>query len=299
MTQAPQNADNTFRMAGSVTSTKRVYMRNKDMEDYETELETSRQDAENPETDSGNQEQQENTNSAEQTSNDPYEKRFKDLQSFSSKRDATHKKELEKLTQQISELQKQANTPQTVYPTTEEELEEWKKQFPPLYNIMQTMILKEKTVEVDELKDKLKELEEFKQSYANEKGRTELLKLHSDASDFDQGGKRNAEFAQWYNEQEPEIQSLVDSGIPTKIGKAISIFKKDNGIVTVSAQEKKKELSRSVTVGPTKPNLPNEGKEWRESMVAALSPKQYERNQAEIEKARAEGRFVYDISRAN
>jgi len=145
------------------------------------------------------------------------------------------------------------------------------------------------------LAKQIKELNDFKQSVANERGRTELLKIHPDANEIE----ADSRFAQWYNEQEPEIQHLVDSGEPKKIGKAITIFKKDLGIVTKTAQDLQKEASQFVNLGPTQPNLPKEQKTWYESEVKKMSQRDYIRFEKDIEIARTQGRYIYDISRAS
>lgn len=298
--------NSTYRLAGSVTSTKKVYMRKQDMEDFEKELETSRKQTENPvvedTTASVVPDESENTNSADdpnkakpQVDSTDWKKRYSDLQSYSDKKLATKDQEILELKNQLKEKD------QAPLPTTEAEFQDWITRYPPLYNIMRTIVLKEgkNDPELQTIKKEIEEVKQFKQDLANERGKLELLKIHPDAGDYDAGGSRVAEFGEWYKEQEPEIQALVDSGNPTKIGKAITLFKREKGIVTKSAQEKKKEQSKAVSVGPNQPDLPKEGKVWRESEVAKMSPHRYSENHAEIEKARREGRYVYDLSRAS
>ncbi len=276
---------------------KRIYMRNREVVEFEKELETSRLAAENAENQpSGKPVESENPTSTGDQKTVDWQKRYSDLQSHATKKENEAKKQADDLAQKLTELEKQLKETQkakTVYPTSEAELEEWAKQFPPLYNIMTTIALKAKGSEAEELREKVKELEEFKAAYANEKGRTDLLKIHPDANEIE----KDPRFAEWYSEQEPEIKSLVDSGNPNKIGKAITIFKKDYGIVTKTAQEVKKEASKAINVGPTPRDVPKDEQVWYESQVAKMTAKQYARLEPEIEKARAEGRYVMDISR--
>lgn len=290
--QSPQ-----YTMANAVVANKRVYMRAKDMEDIEKELETSRLAAENASMPSAPASEPENPNSANESVNsDNWQKRYADLQSDRDKKLAEAKKKENELTQKNLELEnklKETLKSSTKYPTSEEELEQWCKEFPPLVGIIQTLALKAVENSDTDLKNKLTELEEFKKAYANEKGRLELLKLHPDANEIE----TDPRFAQWYNEQETEIQQLIDSGNPKKIAKAISIFKKDFGIVTKTVQDYQKEASKAVNFGNTPPDLPKTEKLWYESQVSKMTHKQYALHEKEIELARMQGRYVYDISR--
>jgi len=201
----------SFKMAGSVTSTKRVYMRAKEMEEFEKELETSRLAAENPDNTPASEQPvvPENPVSSEPKGEDPYEKRYKDLQSYTTKEINKLKATLAEKDSKLTEALASA-APQL--PTSEEEFQQWVKDFPPLYNIMRTAIIKEinNGTEFADIKKQMKEVEDFRQTLANERGKNELLKLHPDADDFNEGGSKNAEFAAWYDSQEPEIQALVD-----------------------------------------------------------------------------------------
>lgn len=285
-----QAAESTpsFKMANAVVGNKKVYMRNREMEDYEKELETSRKELENPDDTASNSENIVNPTSADEPKKQPevdWKKRYADVQSDRDKK-------LSEANQKILELEKQLKDSNTPLPTSEEEFQEWVKQFPPLYNIMRTIVLKEKSTEIETVKKELDEVKEFKQQIANERGRAELLKLHPDADVIE----KDPSFAQWFDEQEPEIQTLITSGMPIKIGKAITLYKREKGIVNKTAQEVRKETSKVVTTNSSQPNLPKEEKIWRESDVQKMTSRQYERFEAEIEKARLEGRYARDLT---
>ncbi len=304
--QPNQNLD--YRMSNAVVSNKRVYMRSKDMADVEKEIETSRLQAENAAknpTQDNNQPSEPVSNPENPTSankSDPsvdWETRYKNLQSDRDKKLADANKIIATKDKEKLELEtklKETEKSKTRYPTSEEELAAWCKEYPPLLPIIQTIALKAYEGSNEELVRDINDLKEFKKAVANERGRTELLKIHPDADDIE----KDPRFAQWYNEQEPEIQALIPAsgGDPKKIAKAISLYKKDFGIVTKTAQDKQKEASKSINLGPTPPDLPKEQATWYESQVAKMTEKQYARYEHDIELARAEGRYIYDISRA-
>ncbi len=290
-----------------VIPTKSVTMRNWEMLEFEKELETSRLEAENaahgtkPEQPSESNEEPKNPNSVDEPINDlkVMQKRYSDLQSDRDKKLAEANKKINEANQKALDAEnkfKESQKSKQKYPTSEEELEQWCKEFPPLLPIIQTIALKATEDSNSELLSKIKDLEDFKKAYANEKGKAELLRFHPDADDFDNGGSKNAEFIAWYNDQEPEIQHLVDSGEPKKIAKALTIFKKDLGIVTKTVKDLQKEASTAITVGPTPTSVPKEQKIWYESEVQKMKTKEYAKYQNEIEIARSEGRYVKDIS---
>lgn len=290
----------TFRTANAVTSTKRVYMRDRDMAEFEKELETSRLNTENANKPQETVEQQpsvpvvntENPNSANKSQESvDWQKRYSDLQSHTTKQINEAKK---RETDLENKLKEQAKS-KPKYPTSEEELAQWCKEFPPLLPIIQTIALKATEGDKEELKKEIEELRQFQQAYVNDKGRLDLLKIHPDANDIEADPK----FAQWFNEQEPEIQALINSGEPKKIGKAITLYKKEFGIVTKTVQDLQKEASKAINVGPSSSSIPQEQKVWHESEVAKLPAKVYARFEREIETARTEGRYVYDVSRAS
>lgn len=306
MTEPSQNQN--YRLANATVSGKRVYMRNRDMAEFEKEIETSRLAAENAEKaaketanpPSDQPVNPENPTSANETVQDnvDWKKRYADLQSDRDKKLADANKTIANKDSEKQELEKQlkeVTKAKTKYPTSEEELEQWCKEFPPLVPIIQTLALKAVEGRESELAEKVKELEDFKKAVAAERGRVELLKIHPDANEIETDPK----FAQWFNEQETEIQHLVSSGDPKKIAKAITIYKKDLGIVNKSARDIKKEASKAVDLGPTPAELPKGKKTWYESEVAKMSARDYIKNEKEIELARAEDRYIYDISRAS
>lgn len=301
--QPNQPSDQLYNQAGVVNKVapkKSVYMRSRDMAEFEKEIETSRLAAENADKPSAPANEPENPNSANTPTPEEvnWQKRYADVQSDRDKKLADANKRLAEKDKENLELAnklKETQKAKTKYPTSEEELAQWIKEFPPLAPIIQTLALKAWENDKSELANEIKELQEFKKAYANERGRTELLKIHPDANEIE----ADPRFALWFNEQEPEIQLLVSSGEPKKIGKAISLFKKELGIVTKTAQDLQREASRTVNLGPTPPDVPREQRTWYESEVNKMNAKQYAANELEIEKARSEGRYIYDLSRAS
>lgn len=314
MTDADNTAGYVNNQAGvpnKVVNKVRVRMLDKDLADFEKELETSRLNTENanqgvnslnkPSEVQVNPEKPNSANNSQQPSqpdNTDWKKRYADLQSHSDKKVAEVNKILAAKDQELAEtkkqLQQQAQGKKS-YPVSEQELEQWVKEFPPLKGIIETIALKAIDARGDEIRDEFKKVEELTNELASEKGRAELLKIHPDANEIE----HDPRFAQWFNEQESEIQQLVISKLPKKIAKAITLFKKDLGIVTKTAEDLQREASRAIDIGHTPVDVPQEQKTWYESEVAKMSITQYARLEGQIEKARKEGRFVYDISRAS
>lgn len=303
--QPNQNSTELLNQAGiqnKVIPKKTVYMRNREMVEFEKELETSRLAKENAVTEqpSNPANEHENPNSLNEPQNVDWQKRYSDLQSHADKKVADAKRKADEETQKRIDAEnrlKETLKAGPKYPTSEEELAQWCKEFPPLLPIIQTIALKATEGQNAELYEEMKKLKEVTQNYVNEKGRTELLKIHPDANEIE----ADPRFAQWFSEQEPEIQALIPEtgGIPKKIAKAISLYKKDMGIVTKTAQDLQKEASKFVNLGPSQPNLPKEQKTWYESEVQRMTQKQYATFEHDIEIARSEGRYIRDVTGAS
>jgi hypothetical protein len=308
MTEAAQQSTDGYvaNQAGvpnRVVNKVRVRMLDKDLADYEKELETSRLAPENtgqsPSSEAQVNPEKPNSanNSQPQQQDNNWQKRYSDLQSHTDKKVAEVNKTLAAKEQELTELRKQLQQQAQAkksYPVSEQDLEQWVKEFPPLLGIIQTIALKAFDERSQEVRQEFKKVEELTNELASEKGRAELLKIHPDANEIE----TDPRFAHWFNEQESEIQQLVASKNPKKIAKAISLFKKDLNIVTKTVEDLQREASRAVNLGPTPADVPQEQKVWHESEVGKMSIRQYAKYEKEIELARKEGRFVYDISRA-
>lgn len=185
----------------------------------------------------------------------------------------------------------EANNNQPKLPKTEAEVEEWAKKHPDLYNIliseMERRLIKSKhdiSKEIQDVKEKTKELEA-------QKAFNEVLKVHPDANEI----KVDQRFKDWAAAQTAGIKALLDSDSVKDAILVLNLYKEDVGI-TNDKKASAKEAAYSPS-GKSTSSVPDDKPIYRESQVAKWSGKQFDKMEKEIDLARAEGRFIYDLSR--
>lgn len=280
--------DGDFRYAGSIGSRKSVYL--KDADKYEQELATAALDPANADTlEDGNPIPKDNSED-----NVDWKKRYSDNQSHTAKQLREKDAETQRIAQEnlaLKQKLQEANNKPKSYPTSDEEIDQWAKQFPDFDKLLSTRIGKMIDQNSIELRNEMARLEDTSKAIAAEKGRAELLKLHPDANEIE----KDPRFAVWFNEQEPEVRILIESPNPKAIAKGIKLYKEDVGIKTVQKNNSEKEASKAITLH-SQPETPREKRIWRESEVDKMHPRTFAKLEKEIDQARAEGRFDYDLS---
>lgn len=284
-----------FRLSNADGISKGITM--KDALKYERELEEEKAKALlNPTSEDTLEETTPNTPEVTPTESHDWEKRYSDLKSYVDKQLNAKTQEVNSVKQQNLDLQqklKVAESKPKNYPFTEAEVKEWADQFPDFHKFMDTVI-DMKADKRDAEKDKqIQVLEQQIQSLAAERGRAKLLDLHPDANEIE----NDPQFISWFDQQEPEIKSLIESPDIKKIAKGLTLYKRDLGIKdkAKASKEADKEASKAITLH-TKPDTPKDKKIWKESEVAKMHPRVYAKYADEIEQARLEGRFENDES---
>ena len=143
---------------------------------------------------------------------------------------------------------------------------------------------------------RLKEIEELRVDAKRQRAEAELLQMHPD---FEQLRQDDA-FHNWAEEQPKWVQdALYENTEDAKsVARVIDLYKTDKGITTKTNRDTEKAAAASVkTKGSSIPDTDDTSKYVRESEVAAMSIKEYERRQEEILDAQRSGKFIYDISR--
>jgi len=218
---------------------------------------------------------------------DPYEKRFKDLQSFKDKQLSEYQDKIRNLEENLI----QASTTPVELPKTQEEIEKFKEDNKDLYDSIQTMI-KMDLIETDkELTSKLEKLTNQHNELTTNQKELDLLKEHSDAKSL----KNSSEFKTWYASQPNGIKSLFSNEASVSDWSAgFDFYKK-----TLSKQNNTAAAASSVldnSIGQTTIQKPI----FRESDIVKASqsdPKWYENNYKEIKEAQRDGRLILDISK--
>ena len=216
-----------------------------------------------------------------------FKKRYDDLKKHYDSTLNKHKEELSSLRSQL-----ESSTTQFVPPKSKEELEAWRKEYPDVYDMVETIAINKATTQTADLETKYKDLQLQQEQIAKEKAEVELLKLHPDFNDI----RSKDDFHEWAEQQDPTIQGwLYENTSNSKLAaRAIDLYKADRGISKVKKEDKdlKKEAAKAIskTKKSTDTDIPKK-KIWTTSEIGNLKPHQFEKLEKEIDLARLEGRI--------
>ena len=217
-----------------------------------------------------------------------FKKRYDDLKKHYDSTINKHKEELTSLRTQL-----ESSTKQFVPPKSKEELEAWRKEYPDVYDMVETIAIDKATTQTAELENKYKNIQLQQEQIAKEKAEVELLKLHPDFNDI----RSKDDFHEWAANQDPTIQGwLYENTSNSKLAaRAIDLYKMDRGQSTLTKKEEKdvkKEAAKAIskTKKATDSDVPKK-KVWTTSEISKLKPHQFEKFEKEIDLARLEGRI--------
>lgn len=217
-----------------------------------------------------------------------FKKRYDDLKRHYDSTIQKHKDELRSLRTQL-----ESSTKEFVPPKSQEELEKWRREYPDVYGMIETIAMTKADSRAKEVEEKYQYLQSQQEQIAREKAEVELLKLHPDFNDI----RQKEEFHEWANRQDPVIQSWLyeNTSNASLAARALDLYKMDAGISKLNKQEKadvKKEAAKAVT--KTKKSADSDmpvKKVWTIDEISKLKPHQYEKYEKEIDQARLEGRI--------
>ncbi len=220
-----------------------------------------------------------------------YKKRYDDLKKhYDSKLNEFRMREQE-LINEATSSQPKYQTPKTV-----EELEKFKKQYPDVYDVVETVSHLQSEAKVKELNSKIQALQERESATLRKEAEIELFDKHPDFADI----RESEDFHEWAKSQPEDIQAWVYNN-PHNVslaGRAIDLFKQDTGLGSVTKKQQMKKKSKSsnskaadmVSTKTTTVDATSEPKIWTQEEIAALPMDEFDRLESEIDKALEEGR---------
>ena len=229
------------------------------------------------------------TQSQNPENQDGYEKRYWDLKKYHDAEISKERNERRELERQLKAKDKEGFKP----PKTKEELDVLRKEFPDVFDAMLTLAMEQADSVKAEVASELAELRKVKQEEYKELGRQKILNRHPDADKVTQDQK----FLEWYSTRSSGIQKLFsETASPEDVIEGLDLYKASLGKKSSSNRDLENSMAVDVR-GDTSPATGKTGRVWKESEVAKISAQgQYDRYEADIDKAIAEGRFVYDLS---
>ena len=216
-----------------------------------------------------------------------FKKRYDDLKRHYDSAVNKHKEEVFKLKNQLE------SSTNFIPPKDKKELEEWRKEYPDVYDVIKTVAYQEADEKNKQLNDKLAKLQVDQQKVSKDRAEVELLKLHPDFSKI----RESQDFHDWASVQDSVIQSwLYDNFDNSNLAaRAIDLYKMDRGIKKLESNKKdvRKEASKSVTSTARSSEKDIKGKKvWSIAEIQKLKPSEYVKVEEEIDKARLEGRIT-------
>ncbi len=217
-----------------------------------------------------------------------WKKRHGDLRRF-------NQRQLEERDTEIAELKSKANEiPDFVPPKTKEELEEYRKTDPALFELLQSMIHDMSTPATQRLDEVQKALDDERQKNSDFKALNEITKKHPDWEDI----SGTDEFAEWLSRKPNQYQ---DWALNAKESEAVIFILdeyKDETKPKDTPQDDKRRadlVAASEFVSSHRGDIETaevgKGPIFKASEIKSMHPAVYEKNYDAIMKARAAGRI--------
>jgi len=220
-----------------------------------------------------------------------YKKRYADLRRGSQKA----KEDLETRINALETQLKQSTAQEMQLPKSDEDIDAWAKEYPDVAAIVETIAIKKAREQQAGLADRVKEIDEMRESATRDRAEVELLKVHPDFNDI----RDSDEFHEWAEEQPKWVQDALyeNENDARSASRAIDLYKSDMNIKT-KAPSNNKDAAKSVNTRNTRsqPDSTANNTKMSESKVNKMTSKEYEKHQDEIMEAIRGGNFIYDIS---
>lgn len=223
-----------------------------------------------------------------------FKKRYGDLRRHSQQKEAEFQKQLDELRSQLEA----ATRKEIKLPKSEEEVDEWARNYPDVAAIVETIAIKKAREMTAELNSRIKKVDEMEATTKAEKVKAELKRLHPDIDEL----KDSDEFHDWMETQPLKIQNAVyeNDDDAESAAAVIDLFKLKTGYGSkkpAASNNNNNDAARAVNTRTNRSQPSVIDKDViRESDVKRMSDKEYEANEEKIMAAMRSGKFVYDLS---
>ena len=178
-------------------------------------------------------------------------------------------------------------------PDYKKRYEEFKKQYPDVYEVVETVAHLQSESKAKVLEERLGKLQAREQELLRKDAEKRLNERHPDFEDI----RNSDDFHDWAKEQPESIQSWIYSNADDAdlASRAIDLFKKDKGIdlpKTKKSSSRAKTNAADMISTKTTSVEPKQQKVWSEREIAALSMAEFDKYEKEISDAMQEGRII-------
>tara|TARA_R100001440_G_scaffold9756_1_gene18117 strand:- start:16 stop:885 length:870 start_codon:yes stop_codon:yes gene_type:complete len=217
-----------------------------------------------------------------------YKKRYDDLKRHYDSKLAEFQAEK----QQLEAATRQANMPM---PKTVEELEAFKEQYPDVYGVVETVAAMQASERTNELQKELEVIKEREKETVVQAAYRELTNNHPDFDDI----KTDEKFLNWLQEQPESISDGIyrNNTDARWASRVLDLYKVDAGISKKKTSKAKTDAATSVRAPKARDiNAEQSGDKriWKASEIGRMKPWEFEKNEAELDAARMEGRIDFN-----
>ena len=217
-----------------------------------------------------------------------YKKRYDDLKKH-------YDSKLNEFKSREQELIEEATSNRTEYkaPKSPEELEEFKNNYPDVYEVVETVAHLQSETKAKVLEERLSKLQERENNLVRQSAEKRLMERHPDFEDI----RNSDDFHGWAKEQPKSIQDWIYSNADDAdlASRALDLFKKDFGIEPTKTKSSSKQTRKSaadMVSTKTQSIEANQQKVWSEKEIAAMSVAEFDKYEKEISDAMQMGRIV-------
>ena len=217
-----------------------------------------------------------------------YKKRYDDLKRY-------YDRKLGEWTSKENDLKTQLreNRPKYTPPKSKEELDSFKKDYPDIYGVVETVSHLQSENQMQNLQEEVDSLKKQNQALAQREAQLELGRLHPDFSEI----KESDDFHNWADSQPMEIKSWIyENNSDGKLAaRAIDLYKKDRGLGLNKKTETKTTTQNQGADLLVKTNeqvqIPQSNEVvFNRSDIAKMSDEEFMQYEKDIVKAQREGR---------
>jgi len=216
-----------------------------------------------------------------------YKKRYDDLKKH-------YDTKLNEFKSREQELLEEATKNRQTYkaPKSQEELEAFKKEYPDVYEVVETVSHLQASERSKDLEAKLEALQQREKELIRKDAEKRLNERHPDFEDI----RNSDDFHDWAKSQPQSIQDWVykNADDADLASRAIDLFKRDIGMDSKpkkSNSKKTKSSAADMVSTKTTSVEPKQEKVWTTKEISAMSMDEFDKYEEEISKAMHEGRI--------
>ena len=218
-----------------------------------------------------------------------YKKRYDDLKRY-------YDRKLGEWTSKENDLKTQLreNRPKYTPPKSKEELDSFKKDYPDIYGVVETVSHLQSENQMQTLQEEVESLKKRNEALAQREAQLELGRLHPDFNDI----KESDDFHSWADSQPMEIKSWIyENNSDGKLAaRAIDLYKKDRGLGSDKKTETKTATQNQgadlLVKTREQVQVPQSNEVvFNRSDIANMSDEEFMQYEKDIVKAQREGRI--------